>query len=100
MAPKKFLAGLLIIVVFSIGGFAVMQWLQSPPPPAAVTASVATPGPVINRLTGCLGFNQSLDEAIALQNRIGHPHNSVRLAALKRDCTVDDQEHYRSVPPR
>lgn len=98
MAPGKFLVSLFIIVIFSIGGFGLMHWLQSAPAPSTVTASV-TPAPiVVNRLTGCQGFNQSLDEAIALQNRIGHPHNSARLAALKRDCTVDDQEHYRTAP--
>lgn len=97
MAPGKFLASLLVIVIFSIGGFGLMHWLQSAPAPMAVTASVASPV-VVNRLTGCQGFNQSLDEAIALQNRIGHTHNSARLAALKRDCTVDDQEHYRVSP--
>ena len=97
MAPGKFLASLFIIVIFAIGGFGFMHWLQSAPAPVAVTASVAGPV-VVNRLSGCLGFNQSLDEAIALQNRIGHPHNSTRLATLKRDCTVDDQEHYRVAP--
>lgn len=95
MAPRKFLVNLLIIVAFSAAGFGLMQWLQGAP----VTVAATTPGPlVVNRLTGCRGFNQSLDEAIALQNRIGHEHNSVRLAALKRDCTVEDQEFYRVAP--
>lgn len=97
MAPGKFLSSLLIIVLCSAGGFGLMHWLEAAPPPVTVAASV--PGPVvINRLSGCLGFNQSIDEAIALQNRIGHPHNSARLATLKRDCTLDDQEHYRVAP--
>ena len=34
---------------------------------------------------GCDGFNQSIDEEIARQNRIGHTHNSARLATLKRE---------------
>lgn len=97
MAPKLFFASLFIIVVFSVSGFGLMQWLQSAPAPVAtMTASV---GPVvINRLEGCEGFNQSLDEAIALQNRIGHTHNSVRLATLKRDCRGEQQEYYRVAP--
>ncbi|UPY36241.1 hypothetical protein [Sediminicoccus sp. KRV36] len=97
MAPGKFLASLLIIVVFSAGGFGLMHWLQSAPAPVAVATSVASPV-VVNRQSGCLGFNQSIDEEIARQNRIGHTHNSVRLATLKRDCTVDDQEYYRTAP--
>jgi len=97
MAPRRFLASLLIIVIFSAGGFGLMQWLQSAP--TAVAVNTAATGPmVINRLEGCDGFNQSIDEAIALQNRIGHPHNSVRLATLKRDCRGEQQEHYRVVP--
>ena len=63
----------------------------------AVASNLATPV-VINRLSGCQGFNQSIDEEIARQNRIGHGHNAVRLASLKRDCTEDDQEHYRTAP--
>lgn len=97
MAPGKFLASLLIIVIFSAGGFGLMQWIQSAPAPVTVATNVAGPV-VVNRLSGCQGFNQSIDEAIALQNRIGHPHNSARLVTLKRDCTVDDQEHYRLAP--
>jgi len=97
MAPGRFLVTLLIIVVFVVGGFALMQWFQSGPTLVATTAGSTRPV-VINRLEGCEGFNQSLDEAIALQNRIGHPHNSVRLAALKRDCRGEQQEHYRVAP--
>jgi len=97
MAPRLFLASLFIIVIFSVSGFGLMQWLQSAP--TAGTTTTASAGPVvINRLEGCEGFNQSLDEAIALQNRIGHPHNSVRLATLKRDCRGEQQEHYRVAP--
>jgi hypothetical protein len=97
MAPGKFLASLLVIVMFSAGGFGLMSWLQSAPAPVTVASSAASPV-VINRLSGCQGFNQSIDEEIARQNRIGHTHNSVRLATLKRDCAVDDQEHYRAAP--
>lgn len=99
MAPGKFLSSLLVIVICSAGGFGLMHWLQGAPPPVTVaTTNTTTPGPVINRLSGCQGFNQSIDEEIARQNRIGHSHNSVRLAALKRDCTGEDQEHYRVMP--
>ncbi len=97
MAPGKFLASLLVIVIFSAGGFGLMHWLQSAPAPVTVVSNTTTPV-VINRLSGCQGFNQSIDEEIARQNRIGHPHNSARLAALKRDCAADDQEHYRTAP--
>jgi hypothetical protein len=97
MAPGKFLASLFTIVIFSAGGFGLMHWLQAAP--AAVTVASSTAAPVVvNRLSGCQGFNQSIDEEIARQNRIGHGHNSVRLASLKRDCTVDDQEYYRTAP--
>jgi hypothetical protein len=96
MAPGKFLASLLTIVVFSVGGFGLMHWLQSAPTPVM---AASTPSPVVvNRLSGCQGFNQSIDEEIARQNRIGHGHNAVRLASLKRDCAVDDQEYYRTAP--
>jgi hypothetical protein len=99
MAPGRFLLSLFIVVVFALGGFGFMQWLQSAPTPIAVASAPTIPGTVvINRLEGCDGFNQSIDEAIALQNRIGHPHNSARLAGLKRDCRNDPQEHYRVVP--
>ena len=97
MKPVKFLAILCVVVLFSAGGFGLMHWVQSAPAAVRVAQSQPTT-PVINRLSGCQGFNQSIDEAIALQDRIGHSHNSVRLAALKRDCTVDDQEHYRTSP--
>lgn len=97
MAPQKFLASLLTIVVFAGAGFGLMQWLQAAPAPMTVAAGTASPV-VVNRLSGCQGFNQSLDEEIARQNRIGHGHNSVRLATLKRDCAVDDQEYYRTAP--
>jgi len=97
MAPRRFLVSLFIIVLFSITGFALMQWFQ--PAPTLVGATSASTGRVvINRLEGCEGFNQSIDEAIALQNRIGHPHNSARLAPLKRDCQGEQQEHYRVAP--
>lgn len=99
MAPGRFLASLVIIVVFAGVGFGVMHWLQSAPTSNSMTIATATTGPVvINRLEGCEGFNQALDEAIALQNRIGHPHNSARLATLKRDCRGEQQEHYRVAP--
>ncbi|MEI6160220.1 MAG: hypothetical protein WCP77_10325 [Roseococcus sp.] len=97
MAPRRFLASLVIIVIFSAGGFGLMQWLQAAPTPVTVAASAASPV-VINRLSGCQGFNQSIDEEIARQNRIGHTHNSARLATLKRDCAGEDQEHYRTAP--
>ncbi len=97
MAPGRFLASLMVIVIFSAGGFGLMHWLQSAPPPVTVASNLASPV-VINRLSGCQGFNQSIDEEIARQNRIGHGHNAVRLASLKRDCTEDDQEHYRTAP--
>jgi hypothetical protein len=97
MAPGRFLASLMVIVIFSAGGFGLMHWLQAAPTPVTVVSNVATPV-VINRLSGCQGFNQSIDEEIARQNRIGHGHNAVRLASLKRDCTEDDQEHYRTAP--
>jgi len=97
MASKLFLASFFIIVIFSVGGFGLMQWLQSAPTPGMTTTASVSPV-VINRLEGCDGFNQSLDEAIALQNRIGHTHNSVRLATLKRDCRGEQQEHYRVAP--
>jgi hypothetical protein len=97
MAPGKFLSSLLVIVICSAGGFGLMHWLQAAPAPVTVAVSGTAPV-VINRLSGCLGFNQSIDEEIARQNRIGHSHNSARLATLKRDCEVDDQEHYRVMP--
>jgi hypothetical protein len=97
MAPGRFLSSLLVIVICSAGGFGLMQWLQAAPAPVTVATSGTTPV-VVNRLSGCLGFNQSIDEEIARQNRIGHSHNSARLATLKRDCAVDDQEHYRVLP--
>lgn len=97
MAPGKFLASLLVIVIFSAGGFGLMHWLQAAP--AAVNVVGSAPGAVVvNRLSGCQGFNQSIDEEIARQTRIGHGHNAVRLASLKRDCSVDDQEFYRTLP--
>lgn len=97
MAPKLFLVSLLVIVIFSVGGFSLMHWFRSAP--TAGTAMTASTSPVvINRLQGCEGFNQSLDEAIALQNRIGHTHNSARLATLKRDCRGEQQEQYRTAP--
>jgi hypothetical protein len=96
MAPGKFLSSLLVIVICSAGGFGLMHWLQGAPAPVTVATSAAAP--VINRLSGCQGFNQSIDEEIARQNRIGHPHNSARLATLKRDCAGEDQEHYRVMP--
>ena len=99
MAPGRFLLSLSIVVIFAAGGFGIMQWLQSAPTPIAAAPPPAIPGAVVvNRLEGCEGFNQSIDEAIALQNRIGHPHNSARLAGLKRDCRNDPQEHYRVLP--
>ncbi len=97
MAPRRFLVSLLIIVVFAVSGFALMQWFQSRSSSVSTTTASTSPV-VINRLEGCEGFNQSLDEAIALQNRIGHTHNSVRLATLKRDCRGEQQEHYRVAP--
>ncbi|MBS7788896.1 hypothetical protein KTR66_02750 [Roseococcus sp. SDR] len=97
MAPGKFLSSLLVIVVCSAGGFGLMHWMQGAPTPVTVATSTASPM-VINRLSGCQGFNQSIDEEIARQNRIGHNHNSTRLAALKRDCSGEDQEHYRVLP--
>lgn len=95
MKPVKFLAILCMVVLFSAGGFGLMHWVQSGPAVARVAQNQPAPI-VVNRLSGCQGFNQSIDEAIALQDRIGHSHNSVRLAALKRDCAADDQEHYRT----
>ncbi|MBX9751672.1 MAG: hypothetical protein K5Q68_18935 [Roseococcus sp.] len=97
MAPGKFLVSLFTIVIFSAGGFGLMHWLQAAPAPVTVASNVTAPV-VVNRLSGCQGFNQSIDEEIARQNRIGHTHNSARLATLKRDCAVDDQEHYRTAP--
>ncbi len=96
MAPGKFLSSLLVIVICAAGGFGLMHWMQGAPAP--VTVATSATGPVVNRLSGCLGFNQSIDEEIARQNRIGHGHNSTRLATLKRDCATDDQEHYRTLP--
>ena len=44
MAPGRFLTSLLIIVVFSAGGFTLMQWLQSAPAAtSSATAAAATP---------------------------------------------------------
>lgn len=98
MAPGRFLVSLFIIVIFSVGGFALMHWLQSSPSPVLVGSTTPSGPVVINRLEGCDGFNQSIDEEIARQNRIGHTHNSARLATLKRDCRGEQQEHYRTAP--
>ena len=97
MAPGRFLVSLLIIVIFAAGGFGLMHWLQSSSGVTVATTAQSRP-PVVNRQEGCLGFNQSIDEEIARQNRIGHPHNSARLATLKRDCQGEQQEHYRVAP--
>lgn len=94
MTPGRFLSSLLVITICSAGGFGLMRWMQAAPTTLAAASGSAAPM-VVNRLSGCQGFNQSIDEEIMRQNRIGHIHNSARLATLKRDCTVDDQEHYR-----
>lgn len=88
----------MIVVIFAGGGFAIMNWWQKPRVAAGNGSYSTSSAPqVINRLEGCEGFNQSIDEAITLQNRIGHPHNSERLATLRRDCRGEQQEHYRAV---
>ncbi len=99
MAPGRFLGTLLLVVIGALGVFATANWWQRPIGPTAgntYQAGYSEPR-VINRLEGCEGFNQSIDEAIELQNRIGHPHNSERLRPLKRDCSGEQQEHYRVI---
>jgi hypothetical protein len=99
MAPGRIVGTLVVFVVFAVGGFALVNWWQKPRDPAQGNSyyQSSTDPRVINRLEGCEGFNASIDEAIALQNRIGHPHNSERLRPLKRDCAGEQQEHYRAV---
>jgi hypothetical protein len=97
MAPGKFLASLLVIVIFSLGGFGLMHWLQSAPAPMAVTTTGAS-RVVVDLLSGCQSFNQSIDEEIARQDGIGQTHISVRLAALKRDCVADARDYSRAAP--
>lgn len=96
MAPGRFLASLLAIVIFSAGGFSLMQWLESAPAPVTIVTSAISPV-VISRQSGCIGFNQSIDAEIDWQNRVGHPPNSARLASLRRDCVMDVPEHYQAV---
>ncbi|MBS7809722.1 hypothetical protein [Roseococcus pinisoli] len=90
---------LVLFVIFATGIFAAASWWQRTQVQHAGNTyyQSASEPRVINRLEGCEGFNQSIDEAIALQNRIGHPHNSERLRPLKRDCTGEQQEHYRVI---
>lgn len=99
MAPGRIIGILVVFVVFAAGGFAVVNWWQKPRGPAQGNSYYQSSNDprVINRLEGCEGFNASIDEAIALQDRIGHPHNSERLRPLKRDCAGEQQEHYRAV---
>lgn len=100
MALGRLVGMLAIVVVFAVGGFAVVNWWQKPRGPAQGNSYYQSSNDprVINRLEGCEGFNQSIDEAIALQTRIGHPQNAERLRPLKRDCANDPQEHYRVAP--
>ncbi|WP_421995163.1 hypothetical protein [Roseococcus sp.] len=101
MASGRIIGTAVVAVAFVVGGFALMNWWQKPRTPVAGQTNSyyqsANEPRVINRLEGCEGFNASIDEAIALQNRIGHPHNADRLRPLKRDCSGEQQEHYRAV---
>lgn len=99
MALGRLAGTLAVFAIFAAGGFALVNWWQKPRGPAEGNTyyqSAADPR-VINRLEGCEGFNQSIDEAIALQTRIGHAYNAERLRPLKRDCRNDPQEHYRVI---
>ena len=99
MAFGRIFGLMALCLIFAVGGFAIVNWWQMPRGPAQGNSyyQAASNPRVINRLEGCEGFNQSIDEAIALQDRIGHPHNSDRLRPLKRDCSGEPQEHYRAV---
>ncbi|WP_424814135.1 hypothetical protein [Roseococcus sp. YIM B11640] len=101
MSLGRLLGMIVLVVIFAAGGFAVVNWWQKPrvaTGSGSQEVAAGSSGVVINRLEGCEGFNQSLDEAIALQNRIGHTHNSERLRGLKRDCRGERQEEYRAAP--
>lgn len=95
MAPGRFLANLLVIVIFSAGGFGLMHWLESPRP--HMLASMAAPVN-INPLSGCISAIEARHEENGWSNRLGAPHNPARLAVLTRDCSADQQGQSHMVP--